>query len=112
MSAAKELKTLLFYTRALIVLLMITGFFIDGFQGNDPLFITATLLWVYQPFVVRAESYLLHYRHPSFRCSACKLVNLKKLANQYHVVSRQRHCGYAQRFPKLISVNHLPSLGV
>ncbi len=51
-------KLLCSLSQALISLLMVLGFLVDGAQDSDPLFLIATLLWVYQPTVVRTESRL------------------------------------------------------
>jgi len=61
-----EKKFLSTVTRAVIALLMIIGFSMDGCQGNDGFFIVATLIWIYQPFIVRVESYILHNFHRSY----------------------------------------------
>ena len=59
MNTLKVQKSLTALTRAIIALLMMTGFSLDGCQQGDALFMAATLLWIYLPFIVRTESQVL-----------------------------------------------------
>lgn len=60
MSRTKEQRYLLACSRAIIAILMIIGFYIDGCGRSEVFFTIATLMWIYQPFVVRTESNILH----------------------------------------------------
>ena len=63
MNSQKQNRQLDVFTRGFITVLMVVGFSLDGCQSNDGLFIVATLMWIYQPFVVRAETFILQHLH-------------------------------------------------
>lgn len=59
MNDTTKMRRLLALTRATISVLVSIGLSIDGCHASDPFFFFATLLWVYQPYVVRTESRLM-----------------------------------------------------
>lgn len=49
------------FNRYLIILLTIAGFWGDGMQASDLLFLAATIFWIWQPEIDKFDERVLRY---------------------------------------------------